>query len=89
VTLNTDEDKKHSPLTLFQRISYKKILSPEFDRLIIFPNCCNSGSGFPSKATLVLIFYSVNATYIYIYIYIYIYFHLKMVIRPKHVAVTE
>jgi hypothetical protein len=54
--------------------------------------CTRSGSGFPSNATLVWIFYSLTATcfgLMTIYIYIYIFTRRKMVIRPKHVAVTE
>jgi hypothetical protein len=38
--------------------------------------CTMSGSGFPSNATLVWIFYLM-------------YFRLKMVIRPKHIAFTK
>jgi hypothetical protein len=48
--------------------------------------CTRSGSGFTSNATLVLIFYSVTATCFGL---MTIFIRLKMVIRPKHVAIIE
>jgi hypothetical protein len=52
--------------------------------------CTRSGSGLPSNATLFWIFYSITATYFgRMTIFRWKYFRLKMVIRPKHVAVIK
>jgi hypothetical protein len=54
--------------------------------------CTRSGSGFLSNATLFQELFTISLNkiqYIYIYIFFFHYFHLKMFVRPKHIAVIE